>query len=323
MPRHLTARTRRACLWLLLVLVVLPLFTLSALAQSRRDGRRSVTVFVDPNFRGTSETFFGDIADLRDFGLNDEISSIEIRPGEAWEICRDINFANQCQILTRSVSDLGSLGWNDGISSIRRVRGPNQSVRGQNQSVRGRFGVDGVTVFVEPNYRGNQETLFNDTADFRDLGLNDQISSIEIPAGEVWEVCQDINFSNRCEVLDRSVSNLAAIGWNDRISSMRRLEGSGLSPRGTSGRIDADPRLILYARPGFRGAARVMQDEVRNIGAFANRVASAEVRGGTWELCDQAGWRGNCVTVDEDISDLSSLGLQGAVMSARPVYDRF
>ncbi len=193
MPRHLTARSR-ACLWLLLVLVVLPLLSVSALAQSRQDGRRSVTVFVDPNFRGTSETFSGDIADLRDFGLNDEISSIEIRSGEAWEICRDINFANQCQILTRSVSDLGSLGWDDGISSIRRVRG-------QNQSVRGRFGVDGVTLFVEPNYRGNHETLFDDSADFRDLGLNDQISSLEIPAGEVWEVCQDINFSNRCEVL--------------------------------------------------------------------------------------------------------------------------
>ncbi len=66
-----------------------------------------------------------------------------------------------------------------------------------------------------------------------------------------------------------------------------------------------------------------MQDEVRNIGAFANRVASVEVRGGVWELCDQAVWRGNCVTVDQDVSDLSSLGLNGAVMSARPIADRF
>ena len=104
---------------------------------------------------------------------------------------------------------------------------------------------------------------------------------------------------------------------------MRRLEGSGLSPRGTSGAFDSEPRLILYDRPGYRGAARVMEDEVRNIGAFANRVASVEVRGGTWELCDQAAWRGNCVTVDQDVSDLSSLGLNGSVMSARPVYNRF
>jgi hypothetical protein len=315
MPRHLTARSQ-AGLWSLLVLLVLSLVAVSASAQSQRDGRRSVTVFVDPDFRGTSETFSGDIADLREFGLNDEISSIDIRPGEAWEVCRDINFQNQCQVLTRSVSDLGALGWEDGISSLRRVRG-------QDRSVRGTSGIDGVRVFIEPNYRGTSETLFDDTTDLRDLGLNDQISSIEIPAGEVWEVCQDINFANRCEVLSRSVSNLGAVGWNDRISSMRRVEGSGLSPRGTSGSFDAEPRLILYARPGYRGAARVMQDEMRDIGAFGNRAASAEVQGGTWELCDRAGWRGNCVTVDQDVPDLSRLGLTGPIVSARPIYDRF
>ena len=87
--------------------------------------------------------------------------------------------------------------------------------------------------------------------------------------------------------------------------------------------FNAEPRLILYAQPGYRGAARVMQDEIRNIGAFGNRAASVEVRGGTWELCDREGWRGNCVTVDQDIPDLSRLGLTGAIVSARPIYDRF
>jgi hypothetical protein len=248
--------------------------------------------------------------------LNDEISSIEIRSGDAWEICRDINFQNQCQVLTRSVSDLASLGWDNGISSMRRVRG-------QGRFSRRDPGLDGIRIFVDPNYRGTTETLFDDTADLRNLGLNDQISSIDIPAGEVWEICQDINFQNRCEILNRSVSNLGSVGWNDRISSIRRLEGSGLTPRGTSGGFDSEPRLILYARPGYRGAARVMQDQIRNIGAFGNRAASVEVRGGIWELCDQAAWRGNCVTVSQDVSDLSQLGLTGAVMSARPVYDRF
>jgi hypothetical protein len=41
MPRHLTARSQ-AGLWSLLVLLVLPLVSVSASAQSRRDGRRSV-----------------------------------------------------------------------------------------------------------------------------------------------------------------------------------------------------------------------------------------------------------------------------------------
>src|SRR5574341_1298974 len=151
MLRHLTARNR-ACLWLLLVLVVVPLFSMSALAQSQRYGRRNITVFVDPNFRGESQTFTGDVDDLRDFGLNDEISSIEIQPGDAWEVCRDINFGNQCDVLTRSVSNLRSMGWDNGISSIRRVRGQARS-----RSTRGTFGSDGVRVFSDPNYRGTNQ----------------------------------------------------------------------------------------------------------------------------------------------------------------------
>ena len=159
MPRHLTARSQ-AGLWLLLVLLVLPLVGVSASAQSQRDGRPSVTVFVDPNFRGTSETFAGDIADLREFGLNDEISSIDIRPGEAWEVCRDINFENQCQVLTRSVSDLGALGWDDGVSSMRRVRG--QAGPSRDVGNRRRQGL------LETEYRGTSETLFDDATDLRE-----------------------------------------------------------------------------------------------------------------------------------------------------------
>jgi hypothetical protein len=217
-PRHLVARGL-ARLWLLVLLVNLPILDVTASAQSRRAGRDGVTVFTDPDYRGTSGRFVDDIADLRDFGLNDVISSIDIRPGEVWEVCRDINFANRCEVLTRSVSNLSALGWDDRISSLRRLEGPDLSTRGTT-------GSDGVTVFTEPNYRGTSETIVGDSADLRDLGLNDQISSVDIPRGEVWEVCQDVNFVNRCQTLTRSVADLGELGWNDRISSMRRLDDS-------------------------------------------------------------------------------------------------
>jgi hypothetical protein len=56
------------------------------------------------------------------------------------------------------------------------------------------------------------------------FGLNDEISSIQIPAGQSWEVCQDINFGNRCQVISRSISDLDSIGWDDRISSLKRIQ---------------------------------------------------------------------------------------------------
>ena len=68
--------------------------------------------------------------------------------------------------------------------------------------------------FADADYRGKAEAVFNETADLQDLGFNNQVSSIEIPPGQVWEVCGDPNYQNHCEVLDRSVPNLAAIGMN-------------------------------------------------------------------------------------------------------------
>ena len=49
--------------------------------------------------------------------------------------------------------------------------------------------------------------------------------------------------------------------------------------------------------------------------------ASVEILDGTWELCDRIGCGGNCVRVDQSVPDLSRVGLNGGVVSARPVFD--
>src|ERR1700752_1620099 len=99
MQRHVLARYQ-ARLWLL-VFSFSCLLCVPASAQVRNN-QRGVTGFTDANYGGTNETFFGGFADLRDVGLNDEISSIQIPRGEVWEICQDINFISPCQIIDRS-----------------------------------------------------------------------------------------------------------------------------------------------------------------------------------------------------------------------------
>jgi hypothetical protein len=151
---------------------------------------------------------------------------------------------------------------------------------------------NGVILYADPNFRGVSRAVRGDIADLRPVGLNDQITSIEIPEGETWEICQDINYGNACETLSGSVADLRSIGWDDRISSLRRVD------------------VIFYDRPGFRGAA---YDQA----SIANRVArSVEVLSGTWQLCDRAG---RCSTVNRSVSDLSQLGLNGPIVSVRPV----
>ena len=102
-----------------------------------------------------------------------------------------------------------------------------------------RNGAVGVTVFADPGYRGANATFRGDTADLRRYQLNDKVSSLEIPSGEVWEVCQDINYGNRCEVFSRSEPDLRRAGWNDRISSVRRVRDDGGSNRSPT---DRSPR---------------------------------------------------------------------------------
>src|SRR5206468_10912452 len=90
-------------------------FGSSASAQTRRYGG-GITLFTNPNFSGQSVSFRDDVPDLRNYSLNDKVSSLEIPNGESWEVCQDINYGNRCQVFSGSVSDLRGVGWSDRIS---------------------------------------------------------------------------------------------------------------------------------------------------------------------------------------------------------------
>ena len=180
----------------------------------------------------------------------------------------------------------------------------------------------GITVYADPDFRGASTTIRDDTPDLRGFGLNDKISSIEVPNGESWEMCQDINYGNRCQVISGSVSDLRAMGWNDRISSLRRVGnglGNGVRNRNGNGIGSRNESLLFFDRTGFRGSSTVVTSDSSDLGFVRRPAASVEVRGGTWELCDQSG---RCATIRQNVSDLSQLGLGNRLRSAYLVDDR-
>jgi hypothetical protein len=283
-----------------------------------------VTVYADINYSGSSQTFQGDVPNLVDAGFNDTISSIRIPSGQQWQFCQDVNFQGSCQTLQGSIADLRRINYNDQISSLRPVGGSNYGggVFGNNRSVRGG---GTMVVFANPNFRGRSATLNGDIPDIRQYGMNDQITSLQIPNGETWEICVDINYEGQCQTVNSSVSDLRDVGWNDRISSMRRV-GRGYRARrndryndryndavGTSGSYNQDG-LVFYNQPNFRGAATFIAG-----GAAGNvaRTGSVQVRGdGVYEVCDNYG---DCARIDRDVNDLRSLGLSGRITSVREV----
>jgi Beta/Gamma crystallin len=193
---------------------------------------------------------------------------------------------------------------------------------------RGRFGgYGGITVYEDPDFRGDSVTFRNEVSDLRQEGLNDRISSLEVDGNQAWEVCRDVNFGGGCRVFQGSIENLRSEGWNDRISSMRAV-GYARNNSNNRGRISGnqrgngnyrDSRLVFYDRTNFRGDARDIVNGSSNLGSIGDRARSVEVYGGTWELCDGSSRNARCVTVTQNVPDLRTLGLRNGVEIAREV----
>ena len=83
-------------------------------------GRASITVYRDANFRGASYNFSAEVPNLANSGMNDAISSMQLR-GD-WEVCTDAYFRGNCQVIRQDVINLRSTGLNDRISSLRPAR---------------------------------------------------------------------------------------------------------------------------------------------------------------------------------------------------------
>jgi hypothetical protein len=316
----------RARLGLSTLLIAATALGVSASAQSRRNGG-GVTVYANSNFGGPSVSFGEDTPTLVPSGLNDKVSSIRIPDGETWEVCEDVDYGGKCQVLTSNSTDLGRMGWNDQISSLRRA----DNGRFGDGGFRGRRsdgpdnGALAVTVYANANFNGERASFRDDTPTLVPSGLNDKVSSIQIPAGEAWEVCQDVDYGSQCEVLSDSVSDLRSMGWSDRISSLRRTDNrrfgnGGYRDRRSNGgnNPEVQQSLLFFDRKSFQGTSSPINRGASRLG-FSAKQGSVQVRGGgAWELCDQSR---RCATIDQDVPDVSRLRLKGRITSARPVDD--
>ncbi|MDD5249554.1 MAG: beta/gamma crystallin-related protein [Rhodocyclaceae bacterium] len=78
-----------------------------------------------------------------------------------------------------------------------------------------------VTIYEGEGFEGRSFTTETRVSDLERHGFNDRASSVVV-RGERWEVCENARFSGRCVVLRAGrYPSLAALGLNDRISSVR------------------------------------------------------------------------------------------------------
>ncbi len=83
-----------------------------------------------------------------------------------------------------------------------------------------------VTLYEHEGLRGNVFTADRTIDDLTSYGFNDNVSSLVVQGG-YWEVCEHQNFRGQCTVLrPGQYPSLTAMGMNDSISSLRRVQGN-------------------------------------------------------------------------------------------------
>jgi hypothetical protein len=78
--------------------------------------------------------------------------------------------------------------------------------------------------------------------------------------------------------------------------------------------------LTLFEHDNFNGRHFTVKGSVNNLAdaGFNDKVSSVVVGSGTWQLCDDAYFRGNCVTLNAgQYSSLRPMGLNDRISSAR------
>ncbi|HEX7437221.1 MAG TPA: beta/gamma crystallin-related protein [Caldimonas sp.] len=152
-----------------------------------------------------------------------------------------------------------------------------------------------ITLYEHPGFAGGQLTLRGYTPNIANTGFNDKASSIVVASGR-WEVCTDADFKGTCVTLTRGEYPALDRRLNDRISSARET-GSFGENRGSYNDYGRGA-IELFAQPDFRGPSlRLDRDSAAlDASGFNDRASSVIVGSGTWELCSDNGFGGNCRT---------------------------
>jgi hypothetical protein len=291
--------------------------TVTSIAQpsrGRQIGGIGITVFRDENFRGQSATFRQDIPDLRQYGLNDRISSLTVAPGEFWEACESANYQGRCVVFSNEERDLRNSGWTDKISSLRRVRGG-----GGGGGFPPPLGKYGIVLYDEPLFRGRSLSVKDSVDNLRSVNFHDRAESVRVVSG-TWELCSEPRF-RKCQTVRDDVPHLSAVGLNKKLSSVRpaAYDGGGGNYPPT---YPEEARLVLFEDVGYRGRSITLDRSSSDLAGFGGRARSVQVISGRWLVCDRTRFAGRCQQISESVPDLDRWGLTGGILSARPA-DRY
>ncbi len=179
-----------------------------------------------------------------------------------------------------------------------------------------------VTFYQGEDFEGPSFTTQQEVRNFERIGFNDRASSVVVQRN-LWEVCEDARFNGRCVVLRPGrYDSLRAMGLNDRVSSVRMVNGNGRINDDRYAPAPVTSQVTFYERENFEGRTLSTENPIGNFEriGFNDRASSIIVVGGPWEVCDDARFGGRCAVLRPGrYPSLRSMGLNDRISSVRTV----
>jgi len=180
-----------------------------------------VTFYERERFDGRSFIATEPVANFQRQGFRDRAASAVV-VGERWEVCNDVRFRGACMVLRPGrYPSLAAMGLSGRIASVRAIA-PNVRIA-DNRYAPAPVAAQ-MTFFEREGFAGRSFAIEEPVINLQRAGFNDRASSAVV-VGERWEVCNDTRFRGTCLVLRPGrYPSLAAVGLNDRISSVRVVD---------------------------------------------------------------------------------------------------
>lgn len=261
------------------------------------DGRGAIQLFSQPDFRGVSVQLKSDAPALSSAGFNNHAASMIVTSG-TWQLCVDPEYGGDCR--TYTPGRYGNLGYGmaQQVSSARLVRSASQAPvvvtpgvdRPAPAAQAGR-----ALLYSAPGLAGASLAVAGPMADLGRAGFDGATASLYVESG-TWVACSEANYRGHCQSFAPGrYDALASLGLERRISSIRPVADIPVSTPvlPPSAAVDG---LMLFSEPEFAGARLGVERDTNNLARreFANRASSAIIYQGTWELCTDEQYGGQC-----------------------------